>query len=172
MPDIRSQMQNRGFRESTPQQQQHQNQQRGNYQQDRPQYRLPEDYLKGGYFDEKANLRERYVAKDGDADNIAKQLGNERPTMTNHQLRRFYSHVRAAENRLKMTANWPAVYVDLKKLEPFVSEAKGKGKIPDLFYTFMIRNLAAVKSKEDFVNGFLEHFQAIVAFFTYHHPKK
>lgn len=133
---------------------------------------LAGDYLKEGYFDQNGNLFERYLAKEGDADTIAKQLGNEKPSMTNHQLRRFYGHVRAAENRLRMTCNFPSVYVDLKKLEPFVSEAKGKGKIPDLFYNFMIRNLATVRTQKDFVNGFLEHFQAVVAFFTFHHPKK
>jgi CRISPR type III-A-associated protein Csm2 len=133
---------------------------------------LPADYLMKGYFDEKGNLFDRYIAREGDADSIAKQLGFDRPAMTNHQLRRFYSHVRAAANRLEMTCNFPAVYVDLKKLEPFVSEAKGKGKIPDLFYKFIIKNLSTVKNEKDFSNGFLEHFQAVVAFFTFHHPKK
>lgn len=133
---------------------------------------LASDYLSGGYFDANGNLCERYLAKGGDADRIARQLGVEKPAMTNHQLRRFYSHVRAAENRLTMTGNFPAVHVDLKKLEPFVSEAKGKNKIPDLFYDFMIRNLAVVKEEKDFVQGFMEHFQAVVAFFTFHHPKK
>ncbi|MFZ4437619.1 MAG: type III-A CRISPR-associated protein Csm2 [Syntrophales bacterium] len=133
---------------------------------------LPQDYLSKGYFDDKGNLFERYVVGKGDADLIAKQLGLDRPAMTNHQLRRFYRHVRAAENRLKMTDNFPAVYIDLKRLEPFVAEAKGKSKIPELFYIFMTKNLSAVKTEKDFLNGFLEHFQAVVAFFTFYHPKK
>lgn len=135
---------------------------------------LPVGYLERGYFETNGNLKERYIAKDGDADNIAKQLGLARPAMTNHQLRRFYGHVRAAATRLDMTGNFPAVYVDLKKLDPFVSEAKGKGKIPDLFYDFMIKNVKAIRpdNKEDFTKGFLEHFQAVVAFFTFHYPKK
>lgn len=136
--------------------------------------KLPDGYLEGGYFNGKGNLKERYIAKDGDADIIAKQLGLTKPAMTNHQLRRFYGHVRAAATRLDMTGNFPAVYIDLKKLDPFVSEAKGKGKIPDLFYDFMIKNLKAIRPdhKEDFTYGFLEHFQAVVAFFTFHYPKK
>lgn len=133
---------------------------------------LSPDYLKQGYFDENGNLFERLIARDGDADIIAKQLGIDRPAMTTHQLRRFYGHVRAADNRLKMTGNFPSVYIDLKKLEPFVAEAKGKGKIPDIFFSFMTKNLSAVKSEKDFTYGFLEHFQAVVAFFTFHHPKK
>lgn len=133
---------------------------------------LPTDYLAQGYFDEEGNLFERYIVKDGDADDIAKQLGSDKPAMTNHQLRRFYNHVRAAENRLQMSNNFEAVYIDLKKLDPFVAEAKGKGKIPDLFYKFMTKNLASVKTEKDFLKGFLDHFQAVVAFFTFHHPKK
>ena len=35
---------------------------------------LAPDYLRDGYFDEKGNLKERYIAKGGDADLIAKQL--------------------------------------------------------------------------------------------------
>ncbi|HPL96017.1 MAG: type III-A CRISPR-associated protein Csm2 [Smithellaceae bacterium] len=133
---------------------------------------LATDYLMQGYFDEKENLFERYVAKDGDADVIARLLGVAKPAMTNHQLRRFYSHVREAENRLKMTDDFKAAYIDLKKLEPFVSEAKGKGKIPDLFFDFILKNVSAVKSKKDFLDGFLEHFQAVVAYFTFYYPKK
>lgn len=133
---------------------------------------LTADYLAQGYFDEKGNLFERYIVKDGDADKIARQLGEAKPVMTNHQLRRFYSHVRAAENRLEMSNNFEAVYIDLKKLDPFVAEAKGKGKIPDLFYNFMTKNLTTVKTEKDFSKGFLEHFQAVVAFFTFHYPKK
>jgi CRISPR-associated protein Csm2 len=133
---------------------------------------LSPDYLQGGYFDAKGYLRERYIARGGDADGIAKQLGFDRPPMVTHQLRRFYGHVRAAENRLKMTGDFPAVYIDLKKLDSFVAEAKGKGKIPDLFYDFITKNLDAIKTEKDFMDGFLEHFQAVVGFFTFHHPKK
>ena len=170
MGDFKSQMEKHGFRGSSQQNQNPQRSEQG--YQDRPSYRLPGDYLSSGYLDDKGNLKERYIARNGDADQIAKELGNAKPAMTNHQLRRFYSHVRAAENKLRMTDNFLSVLIDLKKLDPFVAEAKGKGKIPDLFYTFMIRNLEAVKSKKDFTDGFLEHFQAVVAYFTFHHPKK
>ncbi len=137
-----------------------------------PREGLKPDYLQGGYFDENGYLKERYIIKGGDADSIAKRLGLETPAMTNNQLRRFYGHVRAAENRLRMTNNFSPVYLDLKKLEPLVAEAKGKRKIPDIFYDFMTKNLDSVKTKEDFIEGFMEHFQAIVGFFTFHHPKK
>lgn len=133
---------------------------------------LKPDYLQGGYFDENGCLKERYLAKGGDADNLAQDLGFAKPAMTNNQLRRFYGHVRAAENRLRMTKNYLPVYIDLKKLEPFVAEAKGKKKIPALFYDFMTKNLENIKTEKDFIDGFMEHFQAVVGFFTFHHPKK
>jgi CRISPR-associated protein Csm2 len=133
---------------------------------------IDDNYLKKGYFDETGNLFEEYLKKDGIADQIAKNLGIEKPEMKNHQLRRFYGHVRAAENRLRMTNDFNSVYIDIKKLEPFVAEAKGKNKIPKTFYDFIIKNTNAVKNKKDFLEGFLEHFQAVVAFFTLHYPKK
>jgi len=133
---------------------------------------ITEGYLKDGYFDETGNLFEEYIKKGGIADLIAEVLGKEKPEMKNHQLRRFYGHVRAAENRLRMTNDFNAVYRDIKKLEPFVAEAKGKNKIPKTFYDFIMRNTNAVKNKKDFLEGFLEHFQAVVAFFTLHYPKK
>ena len=133
---------------------------------------LLNDYLQGGYFDQKGHLHTRYIVRGGDADTIAKKLGIEKPAMTNHQLRRFYSHVRAAENKLKITQNFSSALVDLRKLDAFVAEAKGKGKIPDIFYGFINKNLENVKTQDDFLNGFMEHFQAVVGFFTYHYPKK
>jgi CRISPR-associated protein Csm2 len=132
---------------------------------------LPRDYLNGGYFDADGNLKPEYLVKDGFADKIASDLKDARPEITNHQLRRFYGHVRAADNRLRMTGNFPAVYNDLKKLDSFVAEAKGKKKIQDLFYEFMVRNLKETRTEKDFKEGFMEHFQALVGFFTYYHPK-
>lgn len=133
---------------------------------------LAADYLEKGYFDERGNLFQRYIIRGCDADDIALQLGSGHPAMTNHQLRRFYGHVRAADNRLNTTGDFSAVHGDLIRLEPLVSEARGKGKVPQLFYDFLLRNLTEVKTGRDFTKGFLEHFQAVVAYFTYHHPKK
>ncbi|MBU4320220.1 MAG: type III-A CRISPR-associated protein Csm2 [Nitrospinae bacterium] len=130
---------------------------------------LPSDYLSKlakGYFDEKGYLWEDFLttmAKD-----VAKSFGTK---LKSHQLRRFYGHAKAAEIRLKMTEDWDAVNVDVKKLEPFVSEAKGKDKIPQSFYEFIEKNIKAIKKRKDFEEGFMEHFQAVVAYFTYHYPK-
>jgi CRISPR-associated protein Csm2 len=129
---------------------------------------LPPEYLtklSQGYFDGNGNLWEDFVTTM--ANNIALSFKG----LKNHQLRRFYEHAKAAENRLKMTDDWDAVNLDVKKLVPFISEAQGKGKIPQSFYEFIDKNIKVIKERKDFEKGFIEHFQAVVAFFTYHYPK-
>lgn len=129
---------------------------------------IPKDYverLEKGYFDSNGRLWEEFVttmAKD-----VAQSFGKK---LKNYQLRRFYGHAKAAENRLRMTGDWPSVNVDIKKLGAFVAEAKGKDKIPESFYDFIDRNIKAIKMQKDF-DAFLEHFQAVVAYFTYFNPK-
>ena len=130
---------------------------------------LPVEYvhkLEKGYFDPKGHIWEEFITTT--ASIVAKSFGTKLKT---HQLRRFYEHAKAAENRLRMTGDWDAVNVDIKKLGPFVSEAKGKDKIPQSFYDFVDKNIKAIKLQKDFEKGFMEHFQAVVAYFTYHYPK-
>ncbi len=129
---------------------------------------LPLGYLEKvakGYFDENHCLGEEYLT--GMASDVAKSFGTK---LKNHQLRRFYGHIKAADNRLKMTGDWPCVKLDVKKLSALVAEAKGKDKVPDSFYKFMDANIKQIQNKNDF-EAFVEHFQAIVAYFTYHYPK-
>jgi len=125
------------------------------------------DYLALGYFDTNKVLREELVTSK--ASEIAKSLVGR--DFKNHQLRRFYGHAKAAENRLRMTGDWLAVNVDIKKLWAFAAEAKGKKKIPDTFYAFIDSNIKAIKTSEDFL-AFMQHFEAVVAFFTYHNPNR
>jgi len=132
-------------------------------------FKIPDNYLKDGYFDQNNCLYEELLTTI--ADQIASAFSSSYPKLKNHQLRRFYQHARAAENRLKMTHDWPCVNVDIKKLKAFVAEAKGKGKVSEVFYEFINMNLDNIKDEKSFLQGFLEHFQAIVAYFTYYNPK-
>ncbi len=127
------------------------------------------DYLKDGYFSSDGCLQESLLTDV--ANNIALSFSNAYPKLKNHQLRRFYQHARAAENKLNMTHDWPCVNVDIKKLKPFVAEAKGKQKIPDVFYDFISINIDRINDEKSFIHGFLEHFQAVLAYFTYYKPK-
>ncbi len=130
---------------------------------------IPENYLKDGYFDKDNCLFEELVTTT--ANQIAMSFSTSYPKLKNHQLRRFYQHARAAENRLSMTHDWPSVNIDIKKLKPFVAEAKGKGKVPEVFYDFICRNIDNIIDEKSFMQGFLAHFQAVVAYFTYYNPK-
>jgi CRISPR type III-A-associated protein Csm2 len=129
---------------------------------------LPANYvakLNEGYFDSGGHLCEEFVTT------MASEVALSMRSLKNHQLRRFYGHARAADNRLKKTGDWDAVNLDVKTLLPFASEAKGKDKIPVAFYEFIERNIKAIRTRKDFENGFMEHFQAVVAYFTYHYPR-
>ena len=126
---------------------------------------LPKGYLSGCYFNERGVLHEELVS--GMADSVARSFKG----LKNNQIRRFYHHVRDAANKLKMTGDWQSVNIDVKKLGAFVAEAKGKDKIPDAFYQFIVKNLDCVTNEKSFTQGFLEHFQAVLAYFTYYNPK-
>ena len=63
----------------------------------RPTRRLPNGYLEGGYFDENGNLRPELLLQQ--AREVAEAIGD-RKSIAYSQLRRFYEHVRAAENRM------------------------------------------------------------------------
>ena len=128
---------------------------------------LPPEYitkLHNGYFDSNNCLWEEFITTF--ADKIAKSFKG----LKTHQLRRFYGHIKAAENRLNMTGDWHSVKLDVKKLIPFVSEAKGKDKVPMSFFEFIEASIKRIDNQRDF-KAFVEHFQAVVAYFTYHYPK-
>ncbi len=136
-----------------------------NKKKDNDTHNLPEGYLnklQKGYFDTTNCLHEDFITTF--ADKIAQSFKG----LKNHQLRRFYNHVKAAETRLKMTNDWNCVNLDIKKLCSFVAEAKGKGnKIPENFYQFIDKNIKKIDSQRDF-EAFVTHFEAVVGYFAYY----
>jgi CRISPR/Cas system CSM-associated protein Csm2 small subunit len=114
------------------------------------------------YFDTDGLLKPEYVTALAEA--IAGTLGNQIPKMTMHQLRAFYSHVKLQEGALKANRPFKAVFVEIAKLKPFASERASKGKVPRYFEDFIVRNVDKVKDENTFLNGFVEHFQAVVAY--------
>jgi CRISPR/Cas system CSM-associated protein Csm2 small subunit/Zn finger protein HypA/HybF involved in hydrogenase expression len=114
------------------------------------------------YFDTDGLLKPEFVTTL--AEEIAGTLGNQSPKMTMHQLRAFYSHVKLQEGALKANRPFKAVSVEIAKLKPFASERASKGKVPRYFEDFIVRNVDKVKDKDTFLNGFVEHFQAVVAY--------
>jgi CRISPR type III-A-associated protein Csm2 len=138
------------------------------------------DYLDGGYFDAQGNLKPEYVSREK-MERLVKAmcLDDDQPRrdgLTSHQVRRYFGHCRAIETRLKSATDttWASVVPEIKKLDIAAADgfAKKPSKIPDLFHDFVKCNVAAIKSREDFLNGFLPHFEALVGFGTAHFRKE
>ena len=85
--------------------------------------------------------------------------------LTSSQIRRFFQHCRAIEARLRAkTSKWECELAQVKKIDIAVADAYGKSKVPEIFRDFIQRNVAAVKTEKDFLEGFLPHFEALVGF--------
>lgn len=120
------------------------------------------DYLKDGYFDADGCLKVEYVSREK-VEPLAKGMSD----MTTHQIRRYFGHCRAIETRLKSGgASWASVWPEVKKLDVAAADgaAKRPPKIPPLFHDFIRRNVNAIKCENDFLKGFLPHFEALVGF--------
>ncbi len=127
---------------------------------------LPNGYLAQGYFDEEGYLLETLLTDT--ASKIAKNFGS---YLNSSQLRRFYGHAKTAEKSYSFSGDQKRFINDIKALDSFVAEARGKDKVPQTFYDFIHTNVDKCCSVKDIKEGFLPHFQAVVAYFTFHYPK-
>jgi CRISPR type III-A-associated protein Csm2 len=121
---------------------------------------FPEGYP--DYFDEYGVLKTEYVTSL--AENIAQELGYARPRMTMHQLRAFYGHVKRQEKAVTDGRLYREVFPEISKLKPIANERSSKEKIPPVFKDFIERNVDKSKDEKSFLSGFVEHFQAVVAY--------
>lgn len=127
------------------------------------------NYLKDGYFDANGCLKVEYVSRDN-----VEPLARGMASLTIHQVRRYFGHCRAIETRLKSDgASWASIWPEVKKLDVAAADgaAKQAAKIPSLFHDFIRRNVDAINSEEDFLRGFLPHFEALVGFGQAHFRK-
>ena len=134
------------------------------------------NYLQGGYFDAEGNLKLDYVSR-AKVELLVKEMSRAFPPLTMHQLRRYFQHCRGIEAKLKQQSSsadqqkaWEAEKIGFFKLDSAVADAYGKQqkKIPRLFHDFIRRNVETVRTKEDFLKGFLPHFEALVGFGAQH----
>ena len=140
------------------------------------------DYLSGGYFDADGCLKVEYVSREAGqpqekpygVEPLVRAMCEDRNGLTSHQIRRYFGHCRTVETRLKSGASWGSVLADIKKLDMAAADGSGKKppKIPALFHDFIQKNVAAIKTKEDFLRGFLPHFEALIGFGTIHFKKE
>ena len=127
-------------------------------------------YLQDGYFDVERNLKPEYVSREK-VQPLVKAMNDAKPKLTNGQLRRFFQHCRAIEAKLKAnTSTWNAQIASVKKLDIAAADAYGKSKkkIPTLFHDFIKSNVTTIKTEDDFLKGFLPHFEALVGFGSQH----
>jgi CRISPR-associated protein Csm2 len=123
---------------------------------------LPSNYLSKGYFDERGNLHEELIV--AHAKQIAYALAQSRMTATS--LRRFFGKVRFIERRLERRNDFHAIVPEILALVPYVNNAETRRVIPAIFREFIERNVElAKKDQKAFCDGFLKHFEYIVAFF-------
>ena len=117
---------------------------------------------KGTYFDERGSLKLEFVAK-SNVETLARDLARDRLNM--HQLRRFFNYCREIERRLRSTQSvWEAEKSNVARLSAFAADAGGKGKIPKSFRDFIDKNVERCKTRSDFLEGFMKHFEALVGF--------
>jgi hypothetical protein len=131
-------------------------------------------YLTAGYLDGHGHLKPEFVSRRL-VEPLVSEMGRSWPPLVNHQLRRFFQHCRAIEARLKAkTSTWSAEEAGFRKIDAAAADAFGKShkKIPQLFHDFIQRNVAAVKTETDFLEGFLPHFEALVGFGAQHLREK
>ena len=130
----------------------------------------PPDFPPGypDYFDGQGVLKCEYVTTE--AENIASRLGHEKMTM--NQLRAFYEHVKLREDALNNSRPFREVRKDICSLKAIARERAEKRRIPHYFESFISRNVDRVTANADnkdafekaFLGGFVEHFQAVVAY--------
>jgi len=132
-------------------------------------------YLSDGYFDANGCLKVEYVSRER-VEPLVKAMCQASNGLTSHQIRRYFGHCRAVENRLKSSGeSWACLLPEIKKLEIAAADGvhkKPKPKIPALFHDFIRKNVAAIKMEKDFLHGFLPHFEAVVGFGTAHFKKE
>jgi CRISPR type III-A-associated protein Csm2 len=130
----------------------------------------PEPRPDGGYFEEKDPDRplKLWYLEPRTTRGLAYQFVNDRPALTRSQLRRFFNHCTMIRRRLNADTNlrWEKVRGSFLMLASHAAEAKDKdrGKIPLVFYQFITDHVERVKTREDFLRGFMPHFEAIVGF--------
>ncbi len=138
----------------------------------RPPARLPEGYLQKGYFDSKGNLWPEVVQQwPEELAGTFKGSG-----LASTQLRRFFNRARTLEMQLDSgTKGFDRLKEDLLILKTLAAASVGKRNAPELFKTFMDKNVdIAVKFPDEmaFKRGFLTHLQSLIAYLKYYETKK
>ena len=123
---------------------------------------LPQDYLKSGYFDNEGNLLPAVIIDW--PRKLAQQLDQQRMAIA--QLRNFFAEVRRIEKQLEAGMPFSSLKARILKLDSYAEYAVNKDNAPRLFKQFIEANLKwAVRDPKSFSEGFVNHFECLVAYF-------
>ncbi len=137
-------------------------------------FRFGPTYLKDGYFEERSGKKYlRSELLDALANDIACLLGSpnaNKQKMKASQMRRFFNQVRAMQFRLeRQKSDFNAIRNDLVALRTAVYYQAGRGVATDEFVDFIALNVQeAIKDEASFRQGFIRHFESVLAFFVFH----
>lgn len=114
------------------------------------------------------------IAKpDGIAEKVAKQLKNDRSKLNTTQLRKYFDTIIKIKEKIS-ESGWEAAQSDYYMLYPTLAYAKGRGTIPENFYSFCTLCLDKIPSKkgdeasaENF-NKFVSIMESLVAYSKYY----
>jgi CRISPR type III-A-associated protein Csm2 len=128
------------------------------------------------YFEAGAKTSERPAIRatllDDEARAVAKDIGE----LPASQLRRFYASIVSLKREIEIDpagVSDALVMARLALLKAHTFYAKKRMRdIPDAFVRFIVRHVASVKSKRDFVDGFAPCFEAVVAYHKFFEKKK
>ena len=134
---------------------------------------LSREYLetvRSGYFDADNNLRSVFITI------LAEQVANDfvkGRKITAGQLRNFFGYVRGLQRELDQS-DFVVVKPKILQLKPLAAYYVGRGNSKDqkdlkLLKQFIDENVEqAQKGKREFEEGFVAHFQSVVAYYKYH----
>jgi CRISPR type III-A-associated protein Csm2 len=128
--------------------------------------------LREGYFERKGEKRYlRPEVLDGLAMDVAKVLG--RQDMKSSQLRRFFNKARGIESKLDREKDFEAIKAGIYGFKRDVAYQVGREVVPEGFKQFIDRNVElAVQDEKSFRDGFLQHFESVLAYFVYFFRKQ
>jgi len=143
---------------------------------------LSSEYLRAGYFDEERhvwpglltsngrpdrNLDAR-IATDLDRALVALRFGSNDPIKA-AQLRHFYNYAKQIEARLRGGQSLEELVARLLRMEGLAKYAVGRGVACEPLAGFVHANvLWAQQSGKAIEQGFIPHFEAVVAYTTYY----
>ena len=125
---------------------------------------FPNEYLYGGYFEDKNKeiLKCEYIVEY--PKHIVLNLIRNKDKNKSSQLRKYYDYIVRIKDTLKYDNQiFNKVHVEINRLDYYVSYAESRGKVSRYFVDFIKKNLKNIKTKEDFF-AFLKHFEAIIAY--------